>query len=61
MKAKENFYWTPESLKHLLEVTHKKKKELEKNKLLTKKNTFGSLEFNQLFFNTTIQPPDRLK
>ena len=30
MKAKENFYWTPESLKHLLEVT--KKKELEKNK-----------------------------
>ena len=31
MKAKENFYWTPESLKHLLEVK-KKKKELEKNK-----------------------------
>lgn len=33
MKAKENFYWTPESLIHLLEVTHAhKKKELEKNK-----------------------------
>ena len=25
MKAKENFYWTPESLKHLLEVTKKKR------------------------------------